>query len=119
MTLKDIEKDHPGYDEYRYNLDGVGHDPPHELLAYLTAKYGDFKADRIKNEIKRIFNEQYELTLKEIYEIEDEDERRILVTTLSTRALSEVLEENLNIEEKELYDVLMNSKGNFRVYQSL
>lgn len=117
MTLKDIEKDHPGYDEYRYNLDGVGHDP-HELLAYLTAKYGDFKADRIKNEIKRIFNEQYELTLKEIYEIEDDDEMRILVTTLSTRALSEVLEENLNIEEKELYDVLMNSKGNFMVYQS-
>lgn len=27
MTLKDIEKDHPGYDEYRYNLDGVGQIP--------------------------------------------------------------------------------------------
>ena len=31
-----IESSHPGYDEYRYDLDMIGHDP-HELAAYLSA----------------------------------------------------------------------------------
>ena len=31
-----IENSHPGYDEYRYDLDMIGHDP-HELAAYLSA----------------------------------------------------------------------------------
>lgn len=135
LTLQDIEIDYPRYDEYRYDLDGVGHDP-HELLAYLTSKYGDFKIADIKGELQRIFNEQYELTLREIveiytttedytdsetgetYQIEVEHEKYILMTTLRTRALGEVLVENLDNEEKELYDVLMVSKGNFMVYES-
>ena len=31
-----IESTHPGYDEYRYDLDTIGHNP-HELASYLTA----------------------------------------------------------------------------------
>ena len=34
-----IESSHPGYDEYRYDLDMIGHDP-HELVAYLAVLQG-------------------------------------------------------------------------------
>ncbi len=135
LTLQDIEVDNPGYDEYRYNLDGVGHDP-HELLAYLTAKYGDFKISHIKGELQRIFKEQYKLTFQEFtetytvtetftdpetgesYEIDVEYEKVILLTTLISRPLNEVLLEELDKDDKELYDVLMISKGNFMSYNS-
>lgn len=135
LTLQDIEIDNPGYDEYRYNLDGVGHDP-HELLAYLTAKYGDFKVSSINGELQRIFGEQYKLTLQEFtetytvtetftdpetgesYEMDVEYEKTILLTTLVSRPLNEVLLEGLDKDDKELYEVLMISKGNFMSYDS-
>ena len=34
--IDNIESTHPGYDEYRYDLDAIGHNP-HELASYLTA----------------------------------------------------------------------------------
>ena len=34
--IDSIESSHPGYDEYRYDLDMIGHDP-HELASYLSA----------------------------------------------------------------------------------
>ena len=34
--IDNIERTHPGYDEYRYDLDTIGHNP-HELASYLTA----------------------------------------------------------------------------------
>ena len=33
--IDNIESSHPGYDEYRYDLDMIGHDP-HELAAFLS-----------------------------------------------------------------------------------
>lgn len=135
LTLQDIEIYNLGYDEYRYNLDGVGHDP-HELIAYLTAKYGDFKTSSIIRELQMIFTEQYKLSLQRIietytttetfidsetgeeYEEEVEHEKIILLTTLISRPLNEVLIGRLDRDKKELYDVLMTSKGNFMTYAS-
>ncbi len=36
-----IETDYPDYDEYRYNLDAIGHDP-FTLISYLSAVYTEF-----------------------------------------------------------------------------
>ena len=36
QEIDNIESTHPGYDEYRYDLDTIGHNP-HELASYLTA----------------------------------------------------------------------------------
>ena len=36
QQIDNIESTHPGYDEYRYDLDSIGHNP-HELASYLTA----------------------------------------------------------------------------------
>lgn len=135
LTLQDIERDNPGYDEYRYELDGVGHDP-HELIAYLTAKYGDFSLETIMGELQSVFEEQYKLSLHEFtetytitetfidpetgesYEEEVEYEKTILLTKLISSPLEEILLSRLDEDDKKLYEVLMISKGNFMSYQS-
>ena len=38
QTVANIESTHPGYDEYRYSVDEIGHNP-YELASYLSAKY--------------------------------------------------------------------------------
>ena len=55
------ERTHPGYDEYRYSCDEVGHDP-FELMAYLTAAYGGFTYAEILPELERLFGRQYSVT---------------------------------------------------------
>src|SRR5699024_8462005 len=132
-SLKNIKKDYPGYDEYRYYVGAVGHDP-HDLIAYLTAKYGDFKADNIADELDRIFRLQYEFFTKKViekytttesftdpntgetYEIEVEKSKVVLETTLNSKPLSDVLKSQLDTDEKELYKILMKTKGNYMTY---
>jgi len=56
-----IETTHPGYDEYRYNLAEIGHDP-FELMSYLTALYEDFTIAKARPALDALFNRQYKLT---------------------------------------------------------
>ncbi|MCC8022572.1 MAG: peptidoglycan DD-metalloendopeptidase family protein [Clostridiales bacterium] len=41
LEAMNAERSHPGYDEYRYNIAHIGHNP-YELMAYLTAVFDDF-----------------------------------------------------------------------------
>ncbi len=70
-----IESTHPGYDEYRYDLANIGHNP-HELASYLTAKYQSYTRAEVQSELQRIFNQQYKLTLTEEVEIRYREEER-------------------------------------------
>ncbi len=63
-----IESTHPGYDEYRYDLDSIGHNP-HELASYLTAFLQSYTPQSAQAELERIFAMQYTLTLTEEVEI--------------------------------------------------
>ena len=58
----------PGYDEYRYDLDSIGHNP-HELASYLTALLQSYTPQSAQAELERIFSMQYTLTLTEEVEI--------------------------------------------------
>ncbi len=60
--IDNIESSHPGYDEYRYDLDMIGHDP-HELAAYLSAVLQGYTRESAQAELERIFAAQYQLTL--------------------------------------------------------
>ena len=62
--IDNIESTHPGYDEYRYDLDAIGHNP-HELASYLTALLQSYTPQSAQAEIERIFDMQYTLTLTE------------------------------------------------------
>ena len=52
--IDNIESSHPGYDEYRYDLDMIGHDP-HELAAYLSAVLQGYTRQSAQAELERVF----------------------------------------------------------------
>ncbi len=52
--IDNIESSHPGYDEYRYDLDMIGHDP-HELAAYLPPCCKATRRRAPRAELERIF----------------------------------------------------------------
>ena len=73
--IDNIESSHPGYDEYRYDLDMIGHDP-HELAAYLSAVLQGYTRASAQAELERIFAAQYQLTLTEEVEVRYRTETR-------------------------------------------
>lgn len=66
--IDNVEKNHPGYDEYKYELDGIGHNP-HELASILTAKHQSYTLSKVQADLQKIFGKQYSLTLKEEVEV--------------------------------------------------
>lgn len=129
MRIQKTETDHPGYDEYRYNIGNIGHNP-FELMAYLSAKYQDFTLAAVQAELQRIFNEQYTLefvTETEIryrtvthtdpetgeeYEVEESYEWHILNVRLTSKPFTDVVMPGLPDDELEMYDLYMQTKGN-------
>ena len=59
--INSMESRHPGYDEYRYQIDEISHNPYH-LISYFAAKYGEFTYEQVANEIEEIFQRQYSIT---------------------------------------------------------
>lgn len=59
--INSMESRHPGYDEYRYQIDEISHNPYH-LISYFSAKYGEFTYEQVKDEIEEIFQRQYSIT---------------------------------------------------------
>ena len=123
-----IESSHPGYDEYRYDLDMIGHDP-HELAAYLSAVLQGYTQASAQAELERVFDAQYELTLTEEVEVRYRTETRtdsqgnsytvqvpdnyyILNVTLTSKPISSVASELLTPEQLEMYQVYRQTMGN-------
>jgi len=128
QKIANIERTHSGYDEYRYNVDEIGHNP-YELTSYLSAKYHSYTRTEIQGELREVFEVQYELTLTEEVEIRyrtetstDADgnetseevsyEYYILHVTLKNRTLPAVVNTRLDMEQKEIYSVMQELKGN-------
>ena len=126
--IDNIESSHPGYDEYRYDLDMIGHDP-HELAAYLSAVLQGYTRESAQAELERIFNAQYQLTLTEEVEVRYRTETRtdsegnsytvevpynyyILNVTLTSKPISSVASELLTPDQLEMYQVYRQTLGN-------
>ena len=118
--IDNIESSHPGYDEYRYDLDMIGHDP-HELAAYLSAVLQGYTQSSAQGELERVFSAQYTLTLTEEIQIRtytDEDgdtheyEYRILHVKLESRPISSLATELLTPDQLEMYQVYRQTLGN-------
>ena len=118
--IDNIESSHPGYDEYRYDLDMIGHDP-HELAAFLSAVLQGYTQSSAQGELERVFSTQYTLTLTEEIQIRtytDEDgdtheyEYRILHVKLESRPISSLATELLTPEQLEMYQVYRQTLGN-------
>lgn len=140
--IDNIERIHSGYDEYRYELDEINHNP-YELAAYLTVKFEDYARQEVQSTLQWLFDRQYELTLTEEveirtrtetrtgtttstdpvtgettteeyeYEVEVEYEYYILNVKLDNKGLNRVIgEAGLSEDEMERYVVLLQTKGN-------
>jgi len=118
--IDNIESSHPGYDEYRYDLDMIGHDP-HELAAFLSAVLQGYTQSSAQGELERVFSAQYTLTLTEEVQIrtytdEDGDEHeyeyRILHVKLESRPISSLATELLTPDQLEMYQVYRQTLGN-------
>ena len=131
-----IEQDYPGYDEYRYDLAMIGHNP-HELASYLTAKYQSYTLSDVRGELSTIFEQQYTLTLTREVETRYREETRtetytdedgntyeetvteqvpydyyILNVKLTNTPLSSFLPDKLNEEQRQMYAVYLETSGN-------
>lgn len=126
--IDNTESSHPGYDEYRYDLDMIGHDP-HELAAYLSAVLQGYTQASAQAELERIFATQYQLTLTEEVEVRYRTETRtdsegneydvevpynyyILNVTLTSKPISSVASELLTPDQLEMYQVYRQTLGN-------
>lgn len=134
--IDNIERDYPDYDEYRYDLATIGHDP-HQLASYLTALLQYFKASEVQGELRRVFEKQYKLTLTETVEIRYRTETRtdtwtdakgnthsdtytvevpydyyILNVKLTNKSINTAANSLLTPEQLELYNVYLQTKGN-------
>ena len=128
--INQIEQTHSGYDEYRYDLDEINHNP-YELAAYLTVKFEDYTRSEVQGTLQWLFDQQYELTLTEEVEIrtrtvsstdpdtgettteEEEYEYYILHVKLRNKGLNSVIVgSGLSEDEMERYTVLLETRGN-------
>ena len=139
--LANIENTYSGYDEYRYDVDNIGHNP-NELISYLTAKFDAFTPEQVQTELEAIFEKQYSLTTRaetEIryrtetrtgtttstdpvtgettteeytYEVEVPYEYYILYVTLRNKGFGTAAVEGLTEEQKERYAATLSMKGN-------
>jgi len=129
QRIDNIERDYPGYDEYRYDLDNIGHNP-HELASYLTALLQSYTPQSAQAELDRVFNRQYTLTITEEVEIRYRTETStdpetgetsseevpyeyyILNVKLTNTPLSSIAEEHLTPEQLSMYRVYLETSGN-------
>ena len=118
--IDNIESTHSGYDEYRYDLDMIGHDP-HELAACLSAALPGYTRQSAQVPLDQVFSAQYTLTLRKevqihIYTDDDGDEHEyryyILHVKLESRSIGAAVADLLTSEQLEMYQVYRQTLGN-------
>lgn len=128
--LDHYESYHPGYDEYRFDLDEIGHDP-YVLVSILSAFHeGVFTIDEVGRELQELFDRQYTLTQTVTVEVRYRTETHtdpetgeesseevpydyyICTVTLENFDLSHLPVYLMNEEQLSLYAAYMSTLGN-------
>ena len=132
--IDSVESNFPGYDEYIINRK-IGHNV-HELLSYITARYGEAKdVSKVGSALKNLFDKMYSLKYKEEIEIrtriveytfidkngneqtgtrEEQYEYKKLIITLDKKEMDTVVREIFIGYPDNLthYEALLESGGN-------
>ena len=127
--LDNYESYHPGYDEYRFDLDEIGHDP-YVLISILSAFHeGVFTIGEVQSELQMLFDRQYTLTQTVTVEVRYRTETRtdsegsdydvevpynyyICNVTLENFDLSHLPVYLMDEEQLSLYAAYMSTLGN-------
>ena len=126
--IKRTPTDHPGYDEYRYHLDAIEHDP-WQLTSFLTTLYDDYTRSEVQAKLKETFAKQYKLTtwvevqtryrtvvMIDIftgipYTVQVPYEYRIFHTKLVNKGLEVLIREELNNDQWKRYEIFQDTLG--------
>ena len=126
--IKRTSTDHPGYDEYRYHLDAIEHDP-WQLTSFLTTLYDDYTRSEVQAKLKETFAKQYKLTtwvevqtryrtvvMIDIftgipYTVQVPYEYRIFHTKLVNKGLEVVIREELDNDQWKRYEIFQDTLG--------
>ena len=126
--IKRTPTDHSGYDEYRYHLDAIEHDP-WQLTSFLTTLYDDYTRSEVQAKLKETFAKQYKLTtwvevqtryrtvvMIDIftgipYTVQVPYEYRIFHTKLVNKGLEVVIREELNNDQWKRYEIFQDTLG--------
>ncbi len=121
LDINSTEANYPGYDEYRYSVGEISHNP-YELMSYLAAMYDPFTFEQVKPELDRLFAEKYQLTRTPITETRyDENgnpyQWKVLKTTLTVRRWADLMAETLTPgEQTDRYGAYMQTYGNRQAF---
>ena len=140
--LSNYAEVYPGYDEYRISGEVLGHDP-YVLASALSAILGEYTLSDAGTTLDEIFDLQYifeeklitetryrtetrtgyrevtdpetgESSLEEYsYEVEVTYDYKICCVNLTSKSLETVVSELLTDEQKQIYEILMETKGNY------
>jgi murein DD-endopeptidase MepM/ murein hydrolase activator NlpD len=136
IEIAQAETSHSGYDEYRYDVGDIGHNP-HELMGYMTAVHQDFTYAEAESVLRGLFDSQYNLmftpeteirtrteTVTDTYtdpvtgettttesEVEVEYEWHILNVTLTANSFTDTITPLMNADQRQHNAILMQSKG--------
>ena len=126
--IKRTPTDHPSYDEYRYHLDAIEHDP-WQLTSFLTTLYDDYTRSEVQAKLKETFAKQYKLTtwvevqtryrtvvMIDIftgipYTVQVPYEYRIFHTKLVNKGLEVVIREELDNDQWKRYEIFQDTLG--------
>jgi murein DD-endopeptidase MepM/ murein hydrolase activator NlpD len=121
MDIDQTEENYSGYDEYRYNIGEISHNP-YELMGYLSTVFNAFTFEQVQAELARLFGEQYSLTREVIVETRydsdgDPYDWYVLQTTLTVTPLSTIISGTLSPgEQTDRYNVYQQTLGNRQAY---
>lgn len=101
--INNIESTHSGYDEYRYHLDEINHNP-YELASYLTVMFEDYTRAEVQSTLQELFDKQYKLTLREEIETRTRTETRTGTRTVTDPETGETTEEEYEYEVEVEYE---------------
>ena len=126
--IKRTPQDHPGYDEYKYHLDEIEHDP-WQLTSFLSTLYDDYTRSEVQGKLKEIFEKQYKLTTwvevqtryKTVilidpftgmpYTTQVPYEYKIFHTKLENKGLEVIIRQELNDDQWKRYQIFQETLG--------
>ena len=101
-----MEQDNPGYDEYRYQIDEIFHNP-YQLISLLTTLYGEFTFPQIEQTgiLQRLFEAQYEITTS----VSTESETVVVeeIVDAETGTITQVVEER----QRQILNIVLRNNG--------
>jgi len=101
-----MEQDNPGYDEYRYQIDEIFHNP-YQLISLLTTLYGEFTFPQIEQTgiLQQLFEDQYAITTS----VSTESETVVVeeIVDAETGTITQVVEER----QRQILNIVLRNNG--------